>query len=104
MCVCARGGEEGGGGGVVSPAGCINKPIQLNVAPALPNVPALLQQRRRQQHPLLIRWSFASDACWWRQRDGDGDGDGGRGEDGGKEGEEEEEESGREEAEGVQIS
>lgn len=70
--------------GGVPPAGCINKPIQLNVAPALPNVAALLQQRRRQQHPLLIRWSFASDA-WWRHRDGDedGDGDGGRGEEGG---------------------
>jgi len=42
--------------------GRINKPIQLNVAPALPHVPALLQQGRRQQHPLLIRWSFASEA------------------------------------------
>lgn len=59
--VCCRRGEgvrwEG-----VSPAGRINKPIQLNVAPALPNVPALLQQCRRQQHPLLIRWGFVSEA------------------------------------------
>lgn len=72
MCMCW------GVGGGVSPAGRINKPIQLNVAPALPNVAALLQQCRRQQHPLLIRWSFASEA-WWRERDGDGDGERGRG-------------------------
>lgn len=60
-------------GGGVSPVGCINKPIQLNVAPALPNVPAPLQRCRRQQHPLLIRWSFASES-WWR-----GEGRGGEG-------------------------
>lgn len=59
--VCVGSGWGGGVAGV-SPAGRINKPIQLNVAPALPNVPALLQQYRRQQHPLLIRWSFASEA------------------------------------------
>lgn len=55
-------------------AGRINKPIKLNVAPALPNVPALHQQYRRQQHPLLIRWSFASEAAslveWEGWRDG----------------------------------
>lgn len=67
------------------PAGCINKPIQLNVAPALPNVPALLQQCRRQQHPLLIRWSCASEAGsllekrWrWKERGGVTNGEGGR--------------------------
>ena len=42
--------------------GRINKPIQLNAAPALPNAAAPLQRCRRQQHPLLIRWSFASES------------------------------------------
>lgn len=67
VCVMERGMRGAGGGRKeegegVSPAGRINKPIQLNVAPALPNVPALLQQCRRQQHPLLISWSVASEA------------------------------------------
>lgn len=79
MCMCVAEGEVQGEGWRwegVSPAGRINKPIQLNVAPALPNVPALLQQCRRQQHPLLIRWSFASEAGSlvegerWRWREG----------------------------------
>lgn len=80
LCVwcVAQAGSEGWRWEGVSPAGRINKPIQLNVAPALPNVPALLQQCRRQLHPLLIRWSFASEAGslvererWrWRKRGG----------------------------------
>lgn len=76
LCMFQLGGWRGGWRyGGVSPAGRINKPIQLNVAPALPNVPALLQQCRRQQHPLLIRWSFASEArslvegARWRWRE-----------------------------------
>lgn len=60
--MCGAAVEGGGADAGVSPAGRINKPIQLNVAPALPNVLALLQQCRRQQHPLLIRWSFGSEA------------------------------------------
>lgn len=72
VCVAieGEGGELRWGG--VSPAGRINKPIQLNVAPALPNVPALLQQCRRQQHPLLIRWSFASEAGSLLEREREG--------------------------------
>lgn len=80
LCVwcVAQAGSEGRRWEGVSPAGRINKPIQLNVAPALPNVPALLQQCRRQLHPLLIRWSFASEAGSlvegerWRWRKGGG--------------------------------